>query len=144
MVVGLLVLLNVGLNPFGSLAPDRPWSRCGSDLCACTPTLVAEPYCPLCPVPNLSSGGSCDDRDACGGGAERGAGLVRTPDRLGGGLPMIAELLTASLVLRLGSPMPAIAEPSVMGAARIPAFSRPDSRTIAVEPGPPRAGIASA
>ena len=137
LVVGVLVLSGVGLNPFGTLSLDRPWSRCGLELCACQPIEPVEPYCPLCVDPSARSGG---DEGACTGQVV----LVREAERLGGDLPMIAELLSASLVLRLGSSTPAIAEPTQTDRTEIVAMATPDSRTIAVEPGPPRSPAASA
>lgn len=130
MLVALLVLMEVGINPFGSLAPDRPWSRCGSDLCACTPL---EPACPLCPDPAES--GECTTAD-CGEGV--GTGLVRRAERLDGSLPMLWELLTASLVIGVGGDGPSIEPPREQGLVACIGIGCCRTGGIAIEPPPPR------
>lgn len=41
---------------------DRPeWSVCGLDMCICTPTMAAEPYCLLCVVADNDPTEECAD-----------------------------------------------------------------------------------
>jgi hypothetical protein len=131
VLVCVLVLTGAGLNPFGSLVPDRPWSRCGADLCACRP---AEPVCPLCPEDETGPAGGCGERSC----ADESAGLARRPERLGPDLPMLAELLGASLVIRVAPAKIRIEAPRVCGVSRAPGVS-PDGRgSDAIDPPPPR------
>jgi hypothetical protein len=138
-VVSLLVLLDFGLDPFGSVVLDRPWSRCGLTLCACTPEdSVPEPACPLCVAGDPVETPVCDA--ASGRGEECGAVLlVHRQERLGDGLPMLTELLSASLVLRLGGSPLHIKPPAACGAACVVVVAAPASRGLEIEPPPPRA-----
>ena len=132
VAIVVVVLSGVGLDPFGAVSPDRPWSRCGQDLCACQPLTPIEPFCPLCPTGEVPTDGACSGEGGCG------PRLVRQAERLGGDLPMIAELLSVSLVIGIGSPRTVIAEPSRIGFADAVVWMTPASRVIVIEPGPPR------
>ena len=145
-VVALLLMLDLGIDPFGSVGLDRPWSRCGLTMCACDPDgalalLVAQPACPLCPESGELENPAYDSAlcDAVRPSGTTGrAVLVRRSERLGGDLPMLTELLSASLVLRLGGTPVTIRPPTACGVARADRTVNPVSRGLEIEPPPPR------
>ena len=150
LLVCLVSLLELGLNPFGSFEANRPWSVCGQDLCLCTPAGPAvtpgpapEAFCPLCP----GYGAEQTDREPrhgdprCDEGCDAPATprLVRRAERLDIDLPLLSELIGATLVVRLGTPPVHIEAPACCGLVLENTVGVPEFATPAMDPPPPRA-----
>jgi hypothetical protein len=136
-VIALLIVMG-GWIP-GGFGGDRvrsPWSRCGSDLCVCTPIPI-EPACPLCESGETSGGGSaCLDGDASGA-----ADWTRRVERLDRRVPMAIELIGVSLVLRLGGEAVSVPSPSWTGLAALSGSEAGDAGPLPVAPPPPRSAL---
>lgn len=84
----------------GRWGNDRPaWSVCGQDMCACAPTTVIEPDCPLCEI--RETGAEEAGSHSGASGPERGAPILRT---LSDADDAACSMMAAIFVFGVGGP----------------------------------------